>query len=130
MENNKRPTLSNGKVCYIEIPAIDINSSAAFYKNVFDWKIRQRGDGNLAFDDNVGEVSGTWVRGRTASTGTTRTPRPRYAATASRIGGSIPSVRHQSLVIAIQLLLDRGVRFLRRTTVPRVETAPPPGPTS
>jgi predicted enzyme related to lactoylglutathione lyase len=65
---NTRPTLSNGKVCYIEIPAIDIDTSASFYKEVFGWKIRQRGDGQLAFDDGVGEVSGTWVVGRKAAT--------------------------------------------------------------
>jgi predicted enzyme related to lactoylglutathione lyase len=58
------PTLSNGKVCYIEIPAYDIARSAEFYRTVFGWKIRRRGDGNPAFDDGVGEVSGTWVLGR------------------------------------------------------------------
>ena len=68
MENNKRPTLGNGKICYIEIPAIDIKASARFYKEVFGWQTRERGDGNLAFDDAVGEVSGTWVIGRKAST--------------------------------------------------------------
>jgi len=62
------PTLANGKVCYIEIPALDINHSASFYKEVFDWQIRQRGDGHIAFDDTVGEVSGTWVTGRKAAT--------------------------------------------------------------
>jgi predicted enzyme related to lactoylglutathione lyase len=64
MENNKHPTLSNGKICYIEMPAIDINASASFYKEVFGWQIRTRGDGSTAFDDTVGEVSGTWVLGR------------------------------------------------------------------
>lgn len=64
MENNKPPTLGNGKVCYIEIPALDIKLSAAFYREVFGWHIRTRGDGNIAFDDGVGEVSGTWVLGR------------------------------------------------------------------
>ena len=64
MENNKHPTRTNGKICYIEIPALDINSSVAFYKNVFGWQIRTRGDGHIAFDDSVGEVSGTWVLGR------------------------------------------------------------------
>ena len=68
MTNNKQPTKSNGKVCYIEIPATDINSSAGFYKEVFGWQIRKRGDGHLAFDDTVGEVSGTWVLGRRAAT--------------------------------------------------------------
>ncbi len=68
MENNKRPTLSNGKICYIEIPALEIDTSASFFKEVFGWRIRQRGDGHLAFDDAVGQVSGTWVVGRKPST--------------------------------------------------------------
>ena len=67
MEDNKRPTLSNGKVCYIEIPTNDVKLSASFYQQVFGWRIRQRGDGSIAFDDTVGEVSGTWVVGRKAS---------------------------------------------------------------
>ncbi len=58
------PTLANGKICYIEMPATDIARSAEFYKNVFGWNIRKRGDGTTAFDDAVGEVSGTWVVGR------------------------------------------------------------------
>jgi predicted enzyme related to lactoylglutathione lyase len=61
------PTLANGKVCYIEIPARDIRISADFYARVFGWRIRQRGDGHTAFDDTTGEVSGTWVVGRPAS---------------------------------------------------------------
>src|ERR1700682_2913245 len=58
------PTLANGKICYVEIPAIDIHRSAEFYEKVFGWQIRTRGDGSIAFDDGVGEVSGTWVVGR------------------------------------------------------------------
>ena len=62
------PTLSNGKICYLEIPAIDVRKSVAFYESVFGWHIRRRGDGSTAFDDGVGEVSGTWVTGRPPST--------------------------------------------------------------
>jgi predicted enzyme related to lactoylglutathione lyase len=58
------PTFANGKICYIEIPAIDIARSSEFYERVFGWNIRRRGDGSVAFDDGVGEVSGTWVPGR------------------------------------------------------------------
>jgi len=58
------PTFGNGKICYIEIPAIDITSSATFYQKVFNWNIRQRQDGSVSFDDGVGEVSGAWVLGR------------------------------------------------------------------
>jgi len=61
------PTLGNGKICYLELPATDIARSAEFYRRVFGWKTRQRGDGHLAFDDGVGEVSGTWVLGRAPS---------------------------------------------------------------
>ena len=63
-----QPTLGNGKICYVEIPAIDVSSSASFYKEVFGWQTRQRGDGSTAFDDTVGQVSGTWVVGRRAAT--------------------------------------------------------------
>lgn len=58
------PTLTNGKICYIEMPATDIARSADFYRRVFGWRIRQRGDGSTAFDDTTGQVSGTWVLGR------------------------------------------------------------------
>jgi predicted enzyme related to lactoylglutathione lyase len=57
----KSPSLANGKICYVEIPAIDVRVSAEFYSNVFGWKIRRRGDGGVAFDDTTGQVSGTWV---------------------------------------------------------------------
>jgi uncharacterized protein len=68
MANEQRPTLRNGKICYIEIPATDIGRSVAFYKDVFGWQIRQRGDGRFAFDDAVGEVSGSWISGRKPAT--------------------------------------------------------------
>jgi predicted enzyme related to lactoylglutathione lyase len=58
------PNYANGKICYIEIPATDIQRSSEFYHAVFGWEIRQRGDGSTAFDDGVGEVSGAWVLGR------------------------------------------------------------------
>ena len=62
------PTFANGKICYIEMPATDVAKSSEFYKNVFGWNIRKRNDGSIAFDDGVGEVSGTWVTGRRPST--------------------------------------------------------------
>ena len=63
------PTFANGKICYLEIPTDDIDRSAAFYEAVFGWQLRRRGDGAVAFDDGVGEVSGTWRTGRPPSTG-------------------------------------------------------------
>ncbi|HEY4870663.1 MAG TPA: VOC family protein [Candidatus Dormibacteraeota bacterium] len=60
----KPPNYRTGKICYIEIPATDVEQSAEFYRRAFGWQTRQRGDGSTAFDDTVNEVSGTWVVGR------------------------------------------------------------------
>ena len=61
------PTYGNGKICYVEIPATDIARSIEFYQTVFGWNVRRRGDGHAAFDDGVGQVSGTWVMNRPPS---------------------------------------------------------------
>jgi predicted enzyme related to lactoylglutathione lyase len=58
------PRYRTGKICYIELPASDVQQSAEFYRRAFGWHIRKRGDGSIAFDDTVNEVSGTWVLGR------------------------------------------------------------------
>jgi hypothetical protein len=62
------PTFGNGKICYIEFPATDIARSAEFYRKVFGWSVRTRGDGTTSFDDGVGEVSGAWVLNRPPTT--------------------------------------------------------------
>jgi predicted enzyme related to lactoylglutathione lyase len=62
------PNDRTGKICYIEIPAINIWESAQFYQRTFGWHIRQRDDGSTAFDDTTAQVSGTWVLGRPPST--------------------------------------------------------------
>ena len=61
------PTFGDGKICYLEIPADDVERSARFYGAVFGWRMRRRGNGATAFDDAVGEVSGAFVTGRTPS---------------------------------------------------------------
>jgi predicted enzyme related to lactoylglutathione lyase len=53
--------MPHGKICYLEIPAATAEASADFYRTIFGWTIRKRGDGELAFDD-AGGVSGTWVK--------------------------------------------------------------------
>jgi predicted enzyme related to lactoylglutathione lyase len=68
MSNDKQPTYGNGKICYIEMAAANIEQSAAFYQTVFGWRVRKRGDGSTAFDDGVGEVSGTWKTDRRPAT--------------------------------------------------------------
>ena len=57
-------TNAHGKICYMEIPAVDMQRSADFYAKAFGWRIRKRGDGAAAFDDPTGGVSGAWVTGR------------------------------------------------------------------
>ena len=63
MEDNTHSKYANGKICYLEIPAKDVEASADFYKNVFGWHIRKDDHGFISFDDAVGEVSGMWVKG-------------------------------------------------------------------
>lgn len=58
------PTNRDGKICYLELPAVDAVVSAEFYRRVFGWSIRRRGDGAIAFDDTTGEVGGSWVADR------------------------------------------------------------------
>jgi uncharacterized protein len=61
------PNFATGKICCLEIAGRDIEPSSSFYRDAFSWKLRIRGDGKLAFDDTVEQVSGTWVTGRPPS---------------------------------------------------------------
>ncbi|MGA2132299.1 MAG: VOC family protein [Bryobacteraceae bacterium] len=51
-------------VCYLQIPAVDVHQSSAFYEKVFGWNIRRRESGHPSFDDASGHVSGGWFTGR------------------------------------------------------------------
>jgi len=68
MSNNTQPAFGNGKICYMELPSRDIAESGSFYHQVFQWKIRRRSDGSVAFDDGIGGVSGTWRTDRIPNT--------------------------------------------------------------
>ena len=59
--------MPDGEVRYLQIPATDVEVSAGFYETVFGWGIRTNANGERAFDDAGGNVSGTWVLGRTAA---------------------------------------------------------------
>ncbi|MEJ0082553.1 MAG: VOC family protein [Puia sp.] len=56
MTNIDEPHFGNGKICYLELPSRDIGESSSFYQAVFDWRVRSRSDGSVAFDDGVNEV--------------------------------------------------------------------------
>lgn len=38
---------THGKICYLEIPSADVERSVAFYRAVFGWNVRRRGDGRV-----------------------------------------------------------------------------------
>ena len=80
--------MSHGKICYLEIPAATAEASARFYSSIFGWKVRTRGDGELAFDDPAG-VSGTWVKE------SDRTPdeRTRVYIMVDAIGETLPAIQ-------------------------------------
>lgn len=54
------PIFRHGKICYVEIPALDIPQAIAFYETVFQWQVRSDDQGNAGFDDTTGCVSGMW----------------------------------------------------------------------
>jgi len=54
--------LPRPRLCYLEIPAVDVHQSAAFYEKVFGCNIRNRDSARPSFD--LGGVSGAWVTGR------------------------------------------------------------------
>ena len=58
--------MPHGKICYLEIPSVDVDRSATFYAAIFGWSIR-RDDRRTAFDVGVGQVSGAFVTGRPPS---------------------------------------------------------------
>lgn len=91
------PTTGNGKICYLEIPAVDIDASAAFYAEVFGWRLRRSTDGAISFDDGVGEVSGTWVQGRSPS----------------REAGIVISIMVDDAEATVAKITDAGGKILR-----------------
>jgi predicted enzyme related to lactoylglutathione lyase len=59
--------LRRPRLCYMEIPALDVHQSADFYERVFGWNIRHRETGRPSFDDATGNISGAWVTGRASA---------------------------------------------------------------
>ncbi len=82
-----QPDWRTGKLCYVELPAVDPQASAAFYGDVFGWEIRRRDDGSMAFTDTVGAVSGAFVTGRAPQLGHCGRAEPRHTADAEGVVG-------------------------------------------
>ena len=54
----------HGRLAYVQIPALDVNASAAFYKDIFGWQVRPGSAAHLSFTDATGDVIGAFVAGR------------------------------------------------------------------
>src|SRR5258708_39496087 len=48
----------HGGLSYLHIPAVDVHQSAAFYQQVFCWKIHRRDTDHPGFGDGTGHVRG------------------------------------------------------------------------
>ena len=60
------PLARQGGLSYLEIPAVDPGKSAAFYEQVFGWKIDRRAPGDIRFSDGGGLLVGRWAGDRVA----------------------------------------------------------------
>jgi uncharacterized protein len=40
-ESQRASALAHGQVCYLQIPALDLMKSAAFYEKIFGWRIER-----------------------------------------------------------------------------------------
>ena len=58
----------HGRLAYIQIPALDVRASAAFYKDIFGWQIRGGSDEHLSFTDAAGDIIGAFVTDAMIST--------------------------------------------------------------
>ncbi len=57
--SEERTGLAHGEICYLQIPARDIDASAAFYEQLFGWRIER---GYAAFE--APGLIGQWVDDR------------------------------------------------------------------
>ena len=57
------PLARHGGVSYLEIPAVDVRQSAAFYETVVGWNVRERDSDDPRFSDPTGHLIGRWVTG-------------------------------------------------------------------
>ena len=54
----------HGRLAYVQIPALDVHASAAFYKDIFGWQIRGGSPAHLSFTDATGDIIGAFVTDR------------------------------------------------------------------
>jgi uncharacterized protein len=59
---------AHGRLAYIQIPALDVNESAAFYQEIFGWRIRGGSPAHLSFTDAGGGIIGAFITDAMIST--------------------------------------------------------------
>jgi predicted enzyme related to lactoylglutathione lyase/uncharacterized glyoxalase superfamily protein PhnB len=84
--------LPRPRFCYFEIPAQDVDKSAAFYAKVFNWNIRKEGSSHPSFDDATGNISGRWVTDRQVS----------------RDAGLLPSIWVDNIDVSLAMVTAHG----------------------
>jgi len=89
---NRLALLPRPRLCYLQIPAVDVRQSAAFYEQVFGWNIRRRESAHPSFDDATGNISGAWFTGREIS----------------RVPGLLPSIWVDDIDAILQRVASRG----------------------
>ena len=65
--NTTQHLFGNGRLSYVQIPAVNVRESAEFYARAFGWNVRSGTDHHLSFTDATGDMIGAWVTGRAAS---------------------------------------------------------------
>lgn len=84
--------LPRPRFCYFEIPAQDVQQSAAFYEKVFGWNIRKQDSSHPSFDDATGNISGTWVTDREVA----------------RDAGLLPSIWVDNIDVSLAMVAAHG----------------------
>jgi len=100
--------LPRPRLCYLEIPAIDVKQSAAFYEKVFGWDIRDRDSGRPSFSYPTADVTGAWVTGRPIS----REPGLLIYIWVDRIDATLERIKSQGGEVLKALDLSAGEKIV------------------
>jgi predicted enzyme related to lactoylglutathione lyase len=57
----------HGRIAYVQIPALDVSASAAFYREIFGWQLSGGSASHASFIDATENVLGAFVTDRAVS---------------------------------------------------------------
>jgi len=68
MSSSRQHPFGHGRLAYVQVPALDVRASAAFYHEMFGWQTRPgltaSSPSHLSFTDATGDMIGAFVTGR------------------------------------------------------------------